>query len=259
MKKVILACMTAVWGLSLSAQQTAEILIMSENMGEEQVSVSRPIMLGATAGINMTTYSGDRNPKMGMGGQLGINCDIPINDYFSIMPELIFAYKSVGVDLSWDNNNELMTMESTDKLVYMNVPINVKLSADFGPGRPFVAVGPMISVGLFGENRVKVFKKLVDLYETKAGEFKRLLLFQADSNTGFLEYREEPFYSNIDFSVNLKAGYDFDFGLAISAGLQWGFLNMYKMNDEREALYKKSGLDTSQGSMTFYVVLGYNF
>ena len=247
MKKIILACMTAILGLSLSAQETAESLIMSENMEEGPGSVSRPILLGVTAGVNMTTYSGDRNPKMGLGGQIGINCDIPVNDYFSIMPELIFAYKTVGLDnVSWDNNYDLIKIESTDNLVYMNVPIYVKLGTDLGPGRPFVAMGPMISVGLFGENKIKNTK------------FK-MLLFQADSNTEFLEYRETRAYDNIDFSVNLKAGYDFDFGLAFSAGLQWGLLNMYKMTDEREALYKECGLDTSQGSRTFFVSLGYNF
>ena len=53
--------------------------------------------------------------------------------------------------------------------------------------------------------------------------------------------------------------YDFNCGFAFSAGLQWGFLNMYKMTAERKLLYTDSGLKTSQTSKTFFVTLGYNF
>ena len=245
MKKIILACVATILSLSfINAQETAEDLIVSENMGAEYAS-SRPILLGVTVGANMTTYSGDRNPKMGLGGQIGINCDIPINDYFSIMPELLFAYKTVDLDnVSWDNNNELMIMKSTDHLLYMNVPVYVKGSLHVGIGRPFIAIGPMINVGLYGENR--------------GGDFK-LLLFQADPNAGYVEYREKPPYNNLDFSVCAKAGYDFDFGLSISVAYQLGFANMYKMTNDRKLLYNELGLDTSQKNSTISVSLGYNF
>jgi len=215
-------------------------------------SPSRTLLLGVTAGANMTTYLGDRNSQMGLGGQIGINCDVPVNDNFSIMPELIFAYRTVGVDnITWDNKNDLVKMESTDKLIYMLVPINVKWSTEAGPGRPFIAAGPMISVGLFGKNTVNDSK-----VDAERGD---MLLFQSDPNSYYIEHREEPPYNNLDLLANVKAGYDFDFGLSVSLGFQYGIFNMYKMTDERELRHKESGLDTSQNSMTFSFSLGYNF
>ncbi len=246
MKKIILACVAAISSLSfMSAQQTTEAAIMSENMEETKAPASRSLLLGVTAGANMSTYSSDRDPNMGFGGQIGINCDVPIDQYFSIMPELIFAYKTVKIDdVFLNNNNERISMESTDKMLYMSVPVNVKGSMHLGIGRPFIAVGPMISVGLYGQNDV--------------GD-SEILLFQSDSNSEFKEYRENPPYNNVDFAINFKAGYDFDFGLSVSAAFQLGLVNMYKMPDSRKTLYKEMGLDTTQKSRSFSLVLGYNF
>ena len=252
MKKIILACVTTILGLSFinAQEETAEAVIVSENVKEDIKEVRTPeprsILVGVTAGVNMTTYSGDRNPKMGLGGQVGLNCDIPVGQYFSIMPELIFAYYTVEVNSFFlDNNGNLITRESTtDKLLYMNVPVNLKGSMHLGIGRPFIAVGPMLNVGLHGENKVDGFK---------------IRLFQSDPNSKNLDYLEKPLYNVVDFSVNLKAGYDFDFGLAFSVAYRMSFANMYKMTDEREARYKESGLNTTQKSSTFSVSLGYNF
>ena len=249
MKKIILACVTTILSLSfIHAQKNAEAVIMAENLGEEEEAPLelRPILLGVTAGVNMTTYSGDRDPKMGLGGQIGINCDIPVSENFSIMPELIFAYKTVDVNQVKENEYlEVVAMKSTDKLLYMNVPVNVKWSTHVGNGRPFIAAGPMLNVGLYGEN--------------KADDGSKLLLFQSDSN-GELAYRERPIYNILGFSVNLKAGYDFDFGLSITAACELGLTNMYKLNDERKLYFEEElGMKTSQKSMSFSLSLGYNF
>jgi hypothetical protein len=241
MKKIILICATTILSLSfINAQRTA--------VDEEELTFdSRHLLLGVTAGVNMTTYSGDRNPEMGLGGQIGINCDVPVNENFSIMPELIFAYNTVKLDnVAWDVSGNVIRTESTDNLLYMNVPVTVKWSTPLGAGRPFIAAGPMLNVGLYGVNKIK------------DSEVK-LLLFQPDPNSDFREYREEPIYTDIDFSAYVKVGYDFDFGLSVSAALRWGFMNMYKMNDERKAYYTESGLDTSQTSKTVSFSLGYNF
>jgi hypothetical protein len=237
----------------------------------------RRILLGATAGVNMTTYSGDRNAEMGLGGQFGINCDIPVGESFSIMPELIFSFHSVNLDNPvWDDaTGNMFTLESTDNLSFMNVPITVKWGTEMGPGRPFVALGPMISIGLFGKNKLKDTDAMRELHEffcPKANNPKdvkgekghcnyvhELLLFQSDPNSYVSEYRDSPIYNNLDFSAYLKLGYDFDMGLSLSAALQWGFSNMYKMSDAREAFYKEYGLDTSQKRRTFSFSVGYSF
>jgi len=235
MKKIILACATAILSLSFINAQTEE----------GSTYDSRRILLGATAGVNMTTYSGDRNAEMGLGGQFGINCDIPVNESFSVMPELIFSYKTVKLDnIVWDTSGDVLRMESTDNLFYMNVPITVKWGMEMGPGRPFVALGPMISVGLFGHNKMK-----------DAGEDDTLLLFQSDPNSYLWAYREKPIYNNLDFSAYLKLGYDFDFGLSTSLAFQYGFVNMYKQPE----VFRESGLKDSQTSMTFSFSIGYSY
>jgi hypothetical protein len=199
----------------------------------------RPLTLGVTVGANMSTYLGSRDTKMGLGAQIGINCDIPISRCFSIMPELIFAYKTVDINdiyLSYSGGVS-KRIKTTDKLLYMNVPINVKGSFSSGPGRPFFAIGPMISVGLYGVN--------------KAGDVN-ILLFQADPE---LDRQEKPFYNNLDIAANLKIGYDFDFGLAISIGSQIGLFNMIK--ETKETVLPSNVSPQRIG--TLFVTLGYNW
>ena len=251
MKKIILACVAAILSLSfVHARETTEGQTAGDVSEEHEftpIKMQRLLSLGVTAGVNMTAYSGDRNAAMGIGGQIGINCDIPVSEHFSIMPELIFTNQSVKLDnVAWDVEGNAVKTTSTDNLFYMNVPVTLKWSTYLGAGRPFIALGPMLNVGLYGKNKIK-------------GSDTKLLLFQPDPNSDYREYREKAYYNDVDFSVYLKLGYDFDFGLSIAAALQWGLANMYKMDDERKSLYTESELNTSQKNRTIYVSLGYNF
>jgi hypothetical protein len=186
----------------------------------------------------MTNYSGNTDTKWGFGGQIGLNFEIPINNYLSIMPEVIFSYKTTKVKdiISFPLDESHNNMK--DKMYHMNVPVSLKIGTPLGIGRIFISVGPMLNVGLYGKS---------------GSEDTNVWLFQADPD--FTE--QYSLYNIIDFSGLFKAGYDFDFGLSVSAAFQLGFLNVFSKDYFREKLDLIEV--PTRKTRTVSVSLGYNF
>ncbi|MDR1729306.1 MAG: PorT family protein [Prevotellaceae bacterium] len=253
MKKIILACVAAIFSLSfVNAQEEVaveEVEITSTREVQPEVQpvaiipqeepelqadpalvmdsvITRPFMLGAAAGVNMTSYSGDVDASFGIGFQFGISCDAPIGvnlfkGYLSINPELIFAYKTVGLDAN------VLGYESTDRFWSMNVPVHAKWNKSMGPGFLWVAAGPMLNVYLGGTNKSKLQVEVIDNKGELKKEHLEMLLFQADPDDLANDYiRDNALYNILGFSLNFKVGYDFKSGLSVSAGYQLGLSNM---------------------------------
>jgi len=206
---------------------------------EKKVPEKRFITVGFSGGLNMTTYGlagmDDQSASFGPGAELAINCDIPLGQtpvcqYLSIQPELIFSFRTTNLDLlvpMVDEAGDFVQYHkytATDRLFYMNIPINFKASMRFKKGRPFVSLAPMLGIGLFGK---RVSDGTPDLnYEDDGmaddGDCRSTLLFQADTQHA----QEDPLYNNVDFSLYTKLGYDFDKGWSVYAAFQFGFVDL---------------------------------
>ncbi len=259
MKKIILACVTAIFSLSfVNAQEEvaveavkndsaiktqpevapqAEPALLADSALVEDTIIpvkTRPLMLGVAAGVNMTNYSGDlEGANFGLGFQLAIGCDVPtginlLRGYFSINPEMAFAYKTIGLDAN------AFGMESTDRIWSMNIPVYVKWNKSAGSGFFHVAVGPTLNVNLGGSNKWKESMEVA--VEDRTRTIDQMPLFQADPDLHNEVIALNPFFGNslrdnalyniLGFSLNFKAGYDFSSGLSITAGYQLGLSDM---------------------------------
>ncbi|MBR6042361.1 MAG: PorT family protein [Paludibacteraceae bacterium] len=144
----------------------------------------------------------------------GLNFDVPIGQWFSLQPELLFAVRGGGFKTEVGYNIE-------DNLFYFDVPINCKFSKRMNfsktcTGRGFVSVGPVLSLGVFGKSTAKGFddKEPVD---------NKLFQNNPDEET------EHAIYRSFDFSFNFRLGYDFDSDWSFAIGYQLGVVNL--MND----------------------------
>lgn len=226
-----------------------EVNEMDSLAEDAKLPEKRFITLGFTAGPLLTTYglAGMEGSSAGMGAgfQLGINCDLPfgatpIGQYFSIQPELLFAFYHTPLELNefvpngefddeGEPKGEFQKHDVTDDLLYMTVPINVKASARFKKGRAFVSLAPMLSLGLFGN---------------RSTDDRNILLFQSDPDY----QQEDPVLRNIDCSLYSRLGYDWDSGLTVSLGFQLGMVDM--VNVSGDGLMKMRALSLN---------VGYNF
>ena len=274
MKKIVLTCMMAILSLSFAnAKQNYD------EEDEEEDEKEQTIYLGFTAGYNRSTYFlSDRTPKWGHGGQIGINCEVFAGRYFSIQPELIFSYKTIGVDnfvipTNIDYNVEKLDnvtinmINSTDRLWYASIPVNLKISYPFISGRPFFSIAPVLDLGLYGKNKVNDYNELkslllsMGLFDAKKDDIKDydLSLFQANPNDKAFDYRTKPIYRNFNFAVLFKAGIDFSSGLSLSAAYQIGLTNMYKLTPQVERFYNMLGMKLNQNIHTFSASVGFRF
>ncbi len=268
MKKIILAFLTAVFSLSFANAQevapqaipeltetntivsAADTIAPVENLIEPETAApqvepeltaetqldssiidtvkTRPLMLGVSAGVNLTNYSGDvEGASFGTGFQIAFGCDVPIGvnllkGYLSINPEMNFAYKTVGLDANF------LGIESTDRFWSMNIPVHAKWNRSLGSGFLTVAAGPMLNVYLGGSNKWKKGIVIEDIVSGKTTTVDQMLLFQSDpdaiSELDFI--RDYALYNVLGFALNFKVGYDFASGISINAGYQLGLSNM---------------------------------
>ena len=275
MKKIILTCVMAILSLSFTNAKQDYNDDDDEFAEDEKVQT---IFLGFTAGYNQSFYVGDRNSKWKPGAQIGMNCEVFIGNCFSIEPELIFSYKTVGVDnivpsniyhyIGYEENLSFRIIKSTDRLWYASVPVNLKISYPFISGRPFIAFAPVLDIGLYGKNKVNDYGELKSVlqdigvpFDGNKGKIEDYdqLLFQANPNDKAFDFRMKPIYKNINFSFLVKAGIDFSSGLSLSAAYQIGLTNMYEITPHSKQFYKSVGMKLDQKMHTFSASLGYKF
>ncbi len=88
---------------------------------------------------------------MNPGFHLGFTVDVPINDFLSFEPGLVFTTKGLKYE------DEFMGVDLKVKvnLYYLDIPLTIKASHDLGGGiKMFGAVGPYVGLGLSGKGKV---------------------------------------------------------------------------------------------------------
>ena len=180
----------------------------------------------------------------------GLNFDVPIGQWFSLQPELLFAVRGGGFKTEVGYNVE-------DNLFYFDVPINCKFSKRMNfsktcTGRAFVSVGPVLSLGAFGKCTAKELDSEHPSVNNK--------LFQNNPD----EETEHAIYRSFDFSFNFRLGYDFDSDWSFAIGYQLGLVNLlndanYDANEVKQ--YKSVYSDNFPvvRNSSAYMTLGYRW
>ena len=180
----------------------------------------------------------------------GLNFDVPIGQWFSLQPELLFAVRGGGFKTEVGYNVE-------DNLFYFDVPINCKFSKRMNfsktcTGRAFVSVGPVLSLGAFGKCTAKELDGEHPSVNNK--------LFQNNPD----EETEHAIYRSFDFSFNFRLGYDFDSDWSFAIGYQLGLVNLlndanYDANEVKQ--YKSVYSDNFPvvRNSSAYMTLGYRW
>lgn len=197
----------------------------------------------------------------------GLNFDIPVGQWFSIQPELLFSTRGGGYAQTgfYKRNPQLVNEKErsfeydvVDHLFYFDVPINVKLSKRMNfsretTGRAYISAGPVLSLGVFAKDEA----------ELRDGR-KKINAFVNDLNTPGHEW-EHAVYRNFDFGFNFRLGYDFDFEWSFALGYQMGLVNLFNDSkfDASEAVnYKDIYCCKSYPSLknnSLYVTVGYRW
>ncbi|MBO4331873.1 MAG: PorT family protein [Paludibacteraceae bacterium] len=210
-----------------SVKRTSEVPLDTADYFDEQndiieMEAAKPLpeyrwtTIGVTFGGGLAWYNSTPiNNRFAPCLRGGLNFDVPIGQWFSLQPELLFAVRGGGFKTEVGYNVE-------DNLFYFDVPINCKFSKRMNfsktcTGRGFVSVGPVLSLGVFGKSTAKELDNEHPSVNNK--------LFQNNPD----EETEHAIYRSFDFSLNFRLGYDFDSDWSFAIGYQLGLVNL--MND----------------------------
>ncbi|MEW7292016.1 porin family protein [Aquimarina sp. 2304DJ70-9] len=183
------------------------------------------IRFGAKAGVNFANIAGDGTN--GVDGRtsfhVGAVVEIPIAEKFAFQPELVYSSQGFGFNtITFIDVLGVVTIESTTKLDYINVPLMAKY---------YVAQGFSLQAG---------------------PQVGFLVSAKAESDTAGLttEIDIDEFIKGIDFGLNFGAGYQLDMGLFFDARYNLGLSNI---NDG-------SGFDNSKNqNAVIQLSVGYKF
>ena len=201
--KLIAIALTLVLSISLTIAQ-----------GQDRAKTS----VGVLGGINFQNfngkdYDGDKlSNDMIIGYHAGLNLQIPIVPDFYFQPGLLFSTKGA--------KNTEGAIESTYKLSYIELPLNLLYKSLVGNGYILLGFGPYVSYGIMG--KAKHEGGGVSLESDI--EFKNVV----EEGDPLLTTYIKP----LDAGGNIFAGYEMVGGLFFHLNTQFGMLNIHP-EDER--------------------------
>jgi hypothetical protein len=155
----------------------------------------RLIVKAGVSFANQKYYEGDENwAKMlgfqfNPGAHLGIAAEVPTGKVLSFEPGLLLTTAGYKVTDKQEVLGEIYRYKGSSNLIYLNLPLNVKVGIPIGKANLFVVAGPYIGMGL-------------------KGTYKSVLKHNGDRevDTRNMELGDENDLKRLDYGINMGAG-----------------------------------------------------
>jgi len=176
-------------------------------------------------GVNFTNISVTDNARVDKANNLtsfhaGISYNVPLSDYFSLQPGLIFTGKGAKTQLGKESDN--FYYKATSNPMYLELPVNVVAKIPVGEySKFFVGAGPYAAAGIAGKNKVETHTLGI------AANSSKNIVYSNDNPTTPQE--ENYGYGKLkrfDYGVNALAGIEFP---KFSIGANYGY-GLVKIN-----------------------------
>jgi len=189
----------------------------SATLAFSQGTVASKTSFAVLGGVNMQNLNGK-------------NLQMPIAPEFYFQPGLMFATKGA--------KNTTGAIESTYKLSYVELPLNLVYKAVVGNGYFMLGFGPYLAYGIGGKA----------IYEGGAGTIESDIEFKSsiDSGDPLTTVYVKPF----DAGANLFFGYELPAGIFLQLNTQLGLLDINPKDDrvtDNKSLLKNTGYGISLG------------
>ncbi len=208
----------------------------SATLAFSQGTVASKTSFAVLGGVNMQNLNGKDmagnklENDMIIGFHAGVNLQMPIAPEFYFQPGLMFATKGA--------KNTTGAIESTYKLSYVELPLNLVYKAVVGNGYFMLGFGPYLAYGIGGKA----------IYEGGAGTIESDIEFKSsiDSGDPLTTVYVKPF----DAGANLFFGYELPAGIFLQLNTQLGLLDINPKDDrvtDNKSLLKNTGYGISLG------------
>jgi hypothetical protein len=193
------------------------------------------ISFGPKAGFNLSKYAQnfddsdfERNLKFRLGPSIGGVMDMPLLDFLSFQPSVMFSVKGTAENLKEGRDahpNHEYEGYNRARVMYIEVPANFAGKMELGPGTAQVFLGPYFAMALAGTQRYDYTETKMDgTKDTYKGDEKikfRNNVSEEDQNVdGVASYQK-----GLDFGFNIGVGYQWN-ALLFNIGYAMGFVNL---------------------------------
>ena len=210
------------------------------------IALQAQIGFGILGGVNFQNINGKDNSgnklENGLltGFHAGVNVNIPVAPDFYFQPGLLFSVKGAKNDFFSPQTKASGDFETTTKLSYIEMPLNLLYRPQLGKGYILLGFGPYIAYGMGGSENSELLG-LVS-YERSVKYKNRV--------TNFTELIENAYYRPFDAGANIFFGYELSMGVFIQLNAQLGLLKInpeYSWATDSKASYKNTGYGISIG------------
>lgn len=223
-----------------------KFLTLSAILVFSTIALQAQIGFGILGGVNFQNINGKDNSGTKLenglltGFHAGVNVNIPMAPDFWFQPGLLFSVKGAKNDFFSPQTKASGDFETTTKLSYIEMPLNLLYRPQLGKGYMLLGFGPYIAYGLGGSENSDLLG-LVS-YERSVKYKNRV--------TNFTELLENAYYRPFDAGANIFFGYELSLGVFIQLNAQLGLLKInpeYAWETDSKASYKNTGYGVSIG------------
>ena len=210
------------------------------------LALQAQIGFGLLGGVNFQNINGkDINGNKLENGLLtgfhaGVNINIPLAPDFYFQPGVLFSVKGAKDDFFSPQVKASGDYETTTKLYYIEMPLNLLYRPQLGEGYILIGLGPYIAYGIGG-------KEISDFGSSLS--YERDVKFKS-TVTNIIDLIENAYYRPFDAGANIFFGYEFSMGLFCQMNAQLGLLKInpeYGWVTDNKASYKNTGFGISIG------------
>ena len=210
------------------------------------ITLQAQIGFGILGGVNFQNINGKDNGGTKLenglltGFHAGVNVNIPVAPDFYFQPGLLFSVKGAKNDFFTPQTKAAGDFETTTKLSYIEMPLNLLYRPQLGKGYMLLGFGPYVALGIGGSEN----SELLGLVS-----YERSVRYK-NKVTNFTELLENAYYRPIDAGANIFFGYELSMGVFIQLNAQLGLLKInpeYAWEADSKASYKNTGYGISIG------------
>ena len=210
------------------------------------VALQAQIGFGLLGGLNFQNINGkDNNGNKLENGLLtgfhaGVNINIPVAPDFYFQPGLLFTVKGAKNDFFSPEAKASGDYETTTKLSYIEMPLNLLYRPQLGKGYILLGFGPYIAYGIWGTENSDLLGLL---------SYERSVKYK-NTVTNFPDLIENAYYRPFDAGANIFFGYELSLGVFLQLNAQLGLLKInpeYAWLTDSKASYKNTGYGISIG------------
>ena len=175
---------------------------------------------GFKAGLNISNMvyhpdkGGSRHYQMHPGYHLGIITNIPFSAKISLETDLYLSTK--GINVTHEKLNGFSPEKGNLNLLYLDIPIMVKVFLSQNTTKPYLVAGPYVGFGISGKSTVK-------------GETQPIHFGGA--------YDED--FRDLDFGATLGVGMEVN-GFLVGLNYDVGLINMFSHDDMGGKVYNRN-------------------